>query len=303
MPLELDDATRKFVALQIPEAEVPKPPASPPKQAWRGRAHAQAASLNGISAPVSPGRPTSSAAMAPPAPPTKDVEMSEPLLDVTSGSNAPADGTEGLQQASNGGIMHTAAEEPPASTSATFNSASLITGTPASSNAGKLTAMDYVRQMQQRASGASPVSSRSPDSAQRGVQPSLPSIYNTPFAPTFTEQAQLSPKLAVSSHSPAYASAEMTTSAINYHNQPSPSPKFPTFGYQSPSFNKTPTGMNTLLAAFQNKERTPSPFADSGEKVFQGRSQPRTTPRSPAPFGVIGQSRPLSSSTPPNGQG
>lgn len=283
---------------------MPQAPASPPKQAWRGRAHAQAASLNGISAPASPGRPSSAAGMPPPSAPSEDVEMSEPLQDVTSQSNnISANGHQNSQLPDNSDNMHTAPQELPVSASATFNSSSIVTGTPVSTSSVKLTAMDYVRQMQQRASGVSPVSSRSPDSAMRAVQPSLPSIYNTPFAPTPIEQAQLTPKTGNSSRSPEYASAEMTTSAIMYNNQASPSPKFPIVGHQSPSFNKTPTGMNEILAAFQNKERTPSPFADSGEKVFQGRSQPRTTPRSPAPFGVIGQPRAFSSATPPNSQG
>lgn len=301
MPLELD-VSRNFVALQVPEAEVPKPPPSPPKQTWRSRAHAQGASLNGISAPASPGRPLSAAGMPPPLVPAKEDEMSDAVQDVPAVDIAPANGVSTLEPFDTSDAMHTAEEIQP-SASATFNSSSVVTGTPAPATSGRLTAMDFVKQMQQRAAGASPVSSRSPDSARRAAQPSLPSIYNTPFAPTSTEQAQLSPKLSASSRSPIYATAEVSTNAINYPNLPSSTPNFPNFGYVSPSFNKTPTGMNTLLAAFQNKDRTPSPFAHSGEKVFQGRSQPRSTPLSPAPFGVIGQPRPLSTSTPPNGQG
>ena len=203
--------------------------------------------------------------------------------------------------------MVTATEEPPA----TFNSSSILAGTPAAPangtppvpTNGTLTAMDLVRRMQQRSSGSSPISQRSPDSAKKHVQPSLPSVYNTAFAPTPVEQAQLSPRLGLSQmRSPSFHSPRLDSSAMFQENiekqqreiemRSSPQPSVqPTQSW----FGATPTGLDTLFRAFEDKqERTPSPFAK-----INGRS-----PQPPqSPFGVIGQARPLSRGTPPNGQG
>jgi hypothetical protein len=204
----------------------------------------------------------------------------------------------------NGTIMPTAGEEPPA----TFNSSSVATGTPVVSSNGNLTAMDLVRRMQQRSAGTSPVSQRSPES--KLIQPSFPSVYNTPFAPTPSEQAQLSPRLAFAQkRSLSFTTPQPDSSATFRENiaqqqkeiqaRSSPQASF----QPTPSwFGQTPSGLDTLFRQFENQQdRTPSPFGSSVDQSTSRGPQLKTTSQQ-APYGVIGQ-RPTSRGTPTSEQG
>lgn len=205
-------------------------------------------------------------------------------------------------------FMQTAAESLPA----TLNSSSIMIGTPGQTITG-VTAMDLVRQMQ-RSSVGSPVSQRSPDSGKKFSLPAaLPSLYNTPFAPTTTERAQLSPRIDLSQkRSPSFHTPNISSSAFfqdqlarqeqEIQQRSSPQPPFqPTPSWDT--FGQTPTGMDSMLRAFEyNKTRTPSPYASNHSQVGGRSPQPKYVSK-PAPFGVIGQARPISRGAPTNGQG
>lgn len=194
-----------------------------------------------------------------------------------------------------------------------FNSSSVVTGTPAAPSGSNFTAMDLVRRMQQSSTSGNTVLQKSPESTKKQIPPPLPSVYNTPFAPTASEQAQLSPRLdTAQKRSPSFTTPKVNSSALfqdqlaqqqkDIQTRSSPQASFqPTQSWMT--FGQTPTGMDTMFRAFENKqERTPSPFGSSSGQVNGRSPQPRST-SSQAPFGVIGQARPVSRSGPANGQG
>jgi len=299
VPLALDNG--QFVEQAIPEPELPvRAPTPPPsKQKWRSK-HAPTMSIN--STGDSPSRPVSGVPVITPSP---DVDMLE-----ASPRKTATNGTRLTPTLETSAAMQTAVEEIPA----TLNSSNILAGTPAvppaPSNA-PLTAMDLVRQMQRSSVGNSS-SQRSPESGKSG-QPVLPSVYNTAFAPTSSEQVQLSPRLyAAQRRSPSFATPDVVSSAMfqdqiakqqrEVQLRSSPQPSFaPTLSWTN--YGQTPTGMDSLFRAFEKQsDRTPSPFASSHVQVNGRGSRPNNTVQ-PSPFGVIGQARPLSQGTPPNGQG
>lgn len=294
VPLSLEDG--QFAATEIPEAEIPQAPPSPPRQAWKKRTHGHTSSLNDVQ--NSPSRPVSSNANAPPV--VSQEEGSVVAVKVVKEKTNGAVHLPSLQAASQ--ILHTAVEEP----SLAINSSSVAIGTPAEPSNNNMTAMDFVRRMQQRSNGSSPVSQKSPDSAKKHVQPSLPSVYNTPFAPTANEHAQLSPRLEnAQRRSPSFTTPNVNSSAAFQENiaqqqrdiQLRSSPQAP-FQATPSWFVQTPSGMNTFINTYENQqERASSPFASP-----QAARSPHTkSPAQHAPFGVIGQARPLSRGAPTNG--
>lgn len=293
VPVSIEDG--QFAGKEISEAEIPQAPPSPPRQVWKKRTHGQTASLE---IQNSPSRPASSNANAPPVIPQEQegsVVAVKTVKEKANGVQKPQTYAE---------VMHSAVQE--ASTS--INSSSIAVGTPAEPSNANMTAMDFVRRMQQRSNGSSPVSQKSPDSAKKHVQPSLPSVYNTPFAPTASEQAQLSPRLeSAQRRSPSFTTPSANSSAAFQENIAQQQRDIqlrssPQAGFQAtPSwFVQTPTGMNTFLNTYESQpDRANSPFA-SPQAV---RSPQTKSPVQHAPFGVIGQARPISRGAPTNGQG
>lgn len=256
--------------------------------------------MNGI--PDSPGRPLSTT-MPPPILSTPEVEMSN-----TSPEKENMNETRHSQDLETNVVVPAAIEDQPS----TLNSSSILTGTPIAPSTANYTAMDLVRRMQQRSSSGSPVTPRSPDFAKKQITPSLPSVYNTPFAPTASEQAQLSPRLEnAQKRSPSFTSPQIGSSVLfqeqlaqqqrDIQQRSSPQASFqPTQSWMT--FGQTPTGMDSLFRAIDNnQERMPSPLGSSNGRANGRSPQPRSTP-SQAPFGVIGQARPVSRGTPANGQ-
>lgn len=294
MPLSIDDG--QFVEKQIPEAEIPQAPPSPPKQVWKKRTHGHTASLNDV--PNSPSRPLSSNTNAPPVTSPEQessVVAVKTIKDKTNGVQI-----QPSQDASE--AMHTAMQEP----SVSLNSSSIAIGTPAEPSPANMMAMDFVRRMQQRSTGSSPVSQKSPDSAKKHVQPSLPSVYNTPFAPTASEQAQLSPRLeSVQRRSPSFTSPTVNSSAVFQENiaqqqRDVQSRSSPQASFQpTPSwFVQTPSGMDTFMKTYDSQpDRATSPYASP----HGARSPQVKSPVQHAPFGVIGQARPASRGAPTRG--
>lgn len=299
LPIALEDG--QFVALEIPEAELPVPPPSPPAKKWRGRVHAQGPSVD-AGVPSSEKQATENPTG--PEIAIADIEMKDaPKIPVTNGNR-------------DSQLIDPASSEVPLADQmpATLNSSSVISGTPALPSNSGMTAMDLVRQMQ-RSSVGSTTSQKSLESSKIFVPPSLPSVYNTAFTPTMSEKAQLSPRLGTTQRrSPSFNTPELTSSAIfndqlvrqQREIQMRPTPQQ---GFQPPpswdtTYGQTPTGMDSMFRAFEKQQgRTPSPFASPLQ--VNGRSpQNRSSAMvQPAPFGVIGQARPPSSGTPTSGQG
>lgn len=197
----------------------------------------------------------------------------------------------------------------------TLDSSNLLGGTPAAPSNSGITAMDLVRQMQ-RSSIGSTISQRSPESSKVFVQPSLPSLYNTAFAPTMSEKAQLSPRIDTpQKRSPTFNTPDINSSSM-FHDQLARQQRDIQMrsslqqGFHPPTswdntFGQTPTGMDSMLRAFEKQQvRTPSPFAGSHMAIDDLSPQNRNSnaPQQ-APFGVIGQARPISRGTPTSGQG
>lgn len=304
MPIAVED--RQFVAVQIPEAELPKPPPSPPAKLWRSsKIHARGPSVNGSADASSKPAPETNAPTQHIHTPTPEVIMTEDMDKV---SDAQAEIAAQPQAGEIASSVPNAIEDMPA----TLNSSSVAVGTPAQPTGG-MTAMDLVRQMQRSSVGNS-TSPRSPELGKKFGQPAhVPNLFNTPFTPTFIEHAQFSPRMDIAQQkrSPSFHNASLTSSAVfqdqlnrqQQEIQQRSSPQLPVPPTPSwDTFGQTPTGMDSMLRAFENNARTPSPYA-SGHSQVNGRSpQPRYT-SNPPPFGIIGQARPLSRGAPPNGQG
>ncbi|KAK5951420.1 hypothetical protein OHC33_007476 [Knufia fluminis] len=299
VPLALDNG--QFIEQAVPDPEMPiRAPTPPPsKQKWRLK-HAPTASMNGSS--ESPSRPVSGVPVLALSP---DVNMAD-----ASPRREPANMSRPPPTLESSVAMQTAMEEMPA----TLNSSSVVTGTPAAPPpaSASLTAMDLVRQMQ-RSSVGSPASQRSPDSGNNFSQPALPSVYKAAFAPTASEQAQLSPRLETAQRrSPSFATPEVNSSAMFQDHiarqqqeiqlRSSPQPTFqPTQSWTN--YGQTPTGLDSLFRAFEKgQDRTPSPFGGPHGQANGRGGRPKSTAQ-PSPFGVIGQARTISHGTPPNGQG
>lgn len=297
-PLPIALENRDFVAKEIPENELPVAPPSPPKQVWR-RTHQATASMGEI--PESPSRPASQNRPATPQSPLKDASKG------TSKRNKRNSAKQSQSQDLSSVLMQTAPEQPPQSTiNSTINSSSIVTGTPALPPNGTLTALDLVSQMQK--SSANLVIHRSPDSTKQYSRPVLPSVLKTPFTPTATEKAQLSPRLSVVQHRSPSFNSEPNSSAAMRENlarmereiDQRPTPLSPWDPDDDTDYGRTPTGMSTAFRNFEGKDRTSTPFSQF-LGINGGSSQAKTSPTG-SPFGAIGQARPPQS-TPPSGQG
>lgn len=284
----IDVVNLQFVALNIPAPRQIERPVSPPKQLWRAKAHAQTTSMNGLVDPA-----IISTSIQGPDQSAQDIEVGQ-LAVQTNGPHA------SLPNHTNGVTQHASNQ-----IASPFDFSGIQTGTPALSS-GKLTAMDIVRQMQQ-SPVRSNVISKSPELLHRTSQSSISQVYNTTSTTSKPEDMGSPPQsLNVQRLSPSIAIPHLTSSALfnetmqrqrqDIQQRSSPQSSFqPSLGHDT--FGPTPTGANTMLAAFENHDRLPSPFSSHGQGT-QSRSA------SQAPFGVIGQAR-LGSrgTTPTNGQG